>query len=99
MIVFLLFEAGTFGEYADSFYIFATASLKACMFSVMLCKRAKLLKLMDDYENTINNRKYFYLNSMKIMRNGSKIAADGKNYHIKTEKNKIFRNSSPVSKI
>lgn len=55
-IAFLLFEAGTFREYADSFYIFATASLKVCTFSVTLWKQSKLFKLIDDYEKTINSR-------------------------------------------
>lgn len=55
-IAFLLFEAGTFREYADSFYIFATASLKVCTFSVTLWKQSKLFKLINDYENTINIR-------------------------------------------
>lgn len=95
-IFFLLFEAGTFREYADSFYIFATASLKVCTFSVTLCKR-KWLKLMDDYENTINSRKNYGLNSTKIMRNYQKMLRD--NYHIKTERNEIFRNNSKVPKI
>lgn len=61
-IAFLLFEAGNFREYAESFYIFATSSLKMCTFSVTMRKKARIFKLIDDYENIIENRELSWFN-------------------------------------
>lgn len=55
-IVFFLFEATTFIEYADSFYISATAMLKVCVFSAILWKLIKIFELIENFEEIIQNR-------------------------------------------
>lgn len=60
-LTFLLYEAQTYREYAESFYIFVTASLKIGTFSVTLRKISTLFKLLADYQKTIENRKFISL--------------------------------------
>lgn len=59
-IIFFLFEAKTFKEYADSFYISATASLKVCTYTVSLWKMPKVFKLIDNFQNFIQKRKFSF---------------------------------------
>lgn len=59
-IIFFLFQAKTFKEYADSFYISATASLKVCTYTVSLWKMPKVFKLIDNFENFIQKRKFSF---------------------------------------
>lgn len=55
-IVFFLFEAATFREYADSFYISATAMLKVCTYIVALYKSKKMFGLIQKLEFVIHTR-------------------------------------------
>lgn len=55
-IVFFLFEAATFIEYADAFYISATAMLKVYVFSAILRKLIKIFELIENFESIIQNR-------------------------------------------
>lgn len=57
-IVFFLVQAKTFREYADSFYISATASLKVCTFTVSLWKISTIFKFIDNVNSAIQKRKY-----------------------------------------
>lgn len=55
-LIFFLFEAATFREYADSFYVSATAMLKVCNYTVILCKLTKIFGLIQRFELVIHTR-------------------------------------------
>lgn len=53
---FLLFEANTFNEYADSFYAVATSSLLFFTLTEIVRKKTQIFHLIDNYERIIQKR-------------------------------------------
>lgn len=58
----LLFDAKTFGEYAESFYAIMTGFIVVSNFSTMTLKMSKIFRLIEQFDDTIQKRK-FQLNS------------------------------------
>lgn len=55
-MVFILLEAETFSEYADSFYLIATTIFCEVMFVVTIWKTPKFFQLINDFETLIQKR-------------------------------------------
>lgn len=56
--VYFLNEAKTLSEYAESFYMFATAALVFVAFLVIIQKSSNISQLIGDFETVIHESKY-----------------------------------------
>lgn len=54
---FHFFEAKTFDEYANSFYLMSTGSLTVCCFIVLMWKRVEPFDFIKSIEHLIDERK------------------------------------------
>lgn len=57
-ITFFIFRAKTFREYAESFYVSATAAINNFGATVTVLKAASIYRLIGNFEKTIEDRKY-----------------------------------------
>lgn len=55
---FLVFEATSFREYADSFYSACTISLVGANFAVLMWKTAKVFTFIEELQNIIQERRW-----------------------------------------
>lgn len=56
--VFLFFEAETFQQYCETFYPWITSILNFLGLASILLKRERFFELIDEYEKTVNARKF-----------------------------------------
>lgn len=59
--VFLLFRAEKFVEYSETFYPFVTLLANLACVSILLWNATKLFKLIDDLEETTDERNFYHL--------------------------------------
>lgn len=55
---FLLFKAETFGDFADTYYVFSTVLGAAINYTYVVIEMPKLFKLMQNMETLIGKRKF-----------------------------------------
>lgn len=56
-VCYLYFEANTFKQYSDAFYMLVTSIGNACAFMILVWKRCKIYELIDRFEKAIETRK------------------------------------------
>lgn len=56
-LVFIGYQANSLGEYADASYMSATLDWMFFAFAILLWKRDDVFKLIEDFENLIQQRK------------------------------------------
>lgn len=65
-MVFFLFEAVNFQEYAESLYLTLTIMENMLIYTVLLRKGRNIFKVMDDFESVLENRELIFLKTILI---------------------------------
>lgn len=58
-VLFLLIDAKTFTEYADSFYLIATTIFCPVIFNAIVLKTPEVFDLINSFEEIIQKRKFY----------------------------------------
>lgn len=75
-VIFLLVEAKTIEEFAESFYVFAIGLFIFTILIILIWKKEIIFEIMDDFERTVQKRMIFliekinYFNGHWVIRTG-----------------------------
>lgn len=59
-VIFMVFQAKTVTEFAESFYVFSIGLFVFVIFAIFFAKKKDIFNLIDEYEWTIQKRMNFF---------------------------------------
>lgn len=91
-VIFMVFQAKTVTEFAESFYVFSIGLFVFVIFAIFFAKKKDIFNLIDEYEWTIQKRMNFF--SVLYWNSLFSLSSLSKQMHLyyRSDKNSISRN-------